>query len=39
MPRYRIDYLLESDNQNLLLPTKLTLDENSKIMNDLNLIQ
>ena len=36
---YRIDYLPERYNQNLILPTKLTLDENYKIMKELNLIQ
>ena len=39
IPSYRIDYLLKRDNQNLLLPTKLTLDENNKIMKELYLIQ
>ena len=36
---YRLNYLPERYNQNLLLPTKLTLDENNKIMNELNLFQ
>ena len=36
---YRIDYLPERYNENLLLPTKLSLDENNKIMKELNLIQ
>ena len=39
LPSYRIDYLPERYNQNLLLPTKLSLDENNKIMKELNLIQ
>ena len=39
VPSYRIDYLLERYNENLLLPTKLTPDENNKIMKELNLIQ
>ena len=39
IPSYRIDYLPERYNENLLLPTKFTLDENSKIMKELNLIQ
>ena len=39
IPSYRIDYLPERYNQNLLLPTKLTLEENNKIMKELNLIQ
>ena len=32
IPSYRIDYLPERYNENLLLPTKLSLDENNKIM-------
>ena len=39
IPSYRIDYLPERYNQNLLLPTKLLLDENNHIMKKLNLIQ
>ena len=39
VPSYRIDYLPERYNQNLLLPTKLTLEQNNKFMKDLNLIQ
>ena len=39
IPSYRIDYLPERYNQNLLLPTKLTLDENNHFMKKLNLIQ
>ena len=39
IPSYRIDYLTERYNENLLLPTKLTLDENNKVMGELNLIQ
>ena len=39
IPSYRIEYLPERFNENLLLPTKLTLDENNKIMKELNLIQ
>ena len=39
IPSYRIDYLPERYNQNLLLPTKLTLDENNRIIKELNLIQ
>ena len=39
IPSYRIDYLPERYNQNLLLPTKLTLDENNQSMKKLNLIQ
>ena len=36
---YRIDYLPERYNENLLLPTKLSLEQNNKIMKELNLIQ
>ena len=39
IPSYRTDYLPERYNENLLLPTKLSLDENKKIMKELNLIQ
>ena len=39
IPSYRVDYLPERYNQNLLLPTKLTLDENIQVMKKLNLIQ
>ena len=39
IPSYRIDYLPERYNENLLLPTKLSLDENNQIMKELNLIQ
>ena len=39
IPSYRIDYLLERYNENLLLPTKLSLDENNEVMKKLNLIQ
>ena len=39
IPSYRIDYLPERYNENLLLPTKLSLDENNKVMKKLNLIQ
>ena len=39
IPSYRIDYLPERYNENLLLPTKLTLEQNNKIMKELNLIQ
>ena len=39
IPSYRINYLPERYNENLLLPTKLSLDENNKIMKELNLIQ
>ena len=39
IPSYRIDYLPERYNENLLLPTKLTLEENNQIIKKLNLIQ
>ena len=39
IPSYRIDYLPERYNENLLLPTKLTLEENNEVMKKLNLIQ
>ena len=39
IPSHRIDYLPERYNENLLLPTKLTLEENKKVMKKLNLIQ
>ena len=39
IPSYRIDYLPERYNENLLLPTKLSLDQNNKIMKELNLSQ
>ena len=39
IPSYRIDYLPERYNENLLLPTKLTLNENNQLMKELNLIQ
>ena len=36
---YRLDYLPERYNENLLLPSKLTLDENNQVMKKLNLFQ
>ena len=39
IPSYRIGYLPERYNENLLLPSKLTLDENNHVMKKLNLIQ
>ena len=39
IPSYRIDFLPEIYNENLLLPTKLSLEENNKVMKELNLIQ
>ena len=39
IPSYRIDYLPERYNENLLLPTKLSLEESNQVMKELNLIQ
>ena len=39
IPSYRIDYLPERYNENLLLPTKLSPEENNQVMKELNLIQ
>ena len=39
IPSYQIHYLPERYNQNLLLPTKLSLEENGQVMKKLNLIQ
>ena len=39
IPSYRLDYLPERYNENLLVPTKLSLEENTQVMNELNLIQ
>ena len=39
IPSYRIDYLSERYNENLLLPTRLSLEENTQVMKELNLIQ
>ena len=39
IPSYRIDYIPERYNENLLLPTKLSLEENNQVMKKLNLIQ
>ena len=39
IPSYRTDYLPERYDQNLLLPTKLSLEENNQILKKLNLIQ
>ena len=38
IPSYRIAYLPERYNENLLLPTKLSFEENNQIMRELNLI-
>ena len=39
IPSFRFDFLPERYNENLLLPTKLTLEENNKVMKELNLFQ
>ena len=39
IPSYRSDYLPDRFNESLLLPTKLTLDENNQVMKELILIQ
>ena len=39
IPSYRLDYLPERYNQNLLLPTKLSLEQSIQVMKELNLIQ
>ena len=36
---YRIGYLPERYNENLLLPTELSLEQNNQVMKELNLIQ
>ena len=39
IPSYRINYLPERYNAKLLLPTKLSLEQNNQVMKELNLIQ
>ena len=39
IPSYRINYLPKRYNENLLLPTNLTLEQNNQVMKELNLIQ
>ena len=39
IPSYKGDYLPERYIENLLLPTKLTLEESNQVMKELNLIQ
>ena len=39
VPSYRIEYLPELYTQNLLLPTKLTLEQNNQVTKKLNLIE
>ena len=36
---HRIEYLPKKCNENLLLPTKSTLEQNNKVMKELNFIQ
>ena len=38
-PRYRINYLPERYNENLLRPSNLTPDENNRLMKKLSLIE
>ena len=39
IPSYRLNNLPERYNENLLLPTKLSLEENNQVMKELNLFQ
>ena len=39
IPSYRIEYLPERYNENLLLSTELSIEENNQVMKKLNLIQ
>ena len=39
IPSYRIDYLPERYNENRLLPTKLSLEQNNQVMKKSNLIE
>ena len=39
IPSYRLDYLPERYNENLLLPSKLFLKQNNQVMKELKLIQ
>ena len=39
VPSYKIDYFPERHNENLLLPTKLSLEQNNQNMKEFNLIQ
>ena len=39
VPGYRLNYLPERYNQNLLLPTKLSLEQNNQVRKELNLVQ
>ena len=39
IPSHRTDYLPERYNEKFLLPTKISLVQNNKVMKELNLIQ
>ena len=39
IPSYRNNYQPERYNQSLLLPTKLSLEQNNQVMKKLNLFQ
>ena len=39
IPRYKLKCKPEMYNENLLLPTKLTLEENNQVLKKLNLSQ
>ena len=39
IPSYKNNYLPERYNDNLLLPTKISLNENNQVMKKLNLLQ
>ena len=39
IPSHRLNYLPEKNNQNLLLPTKISLDQNNQFMKELHLIK
>ena len=39
IPSYRLNYMPERYNENLLLSTKLTLEQKNQVMKELNLIQ
>ena len=39
IPSYRLNYLAERYNEKILLPTKLTLEENNQVMKNKKLIE
>ena len=39
IPSFRLNFLPEKYNQNFLLPTQLSLDENNQVMKEINLFQ